>query len=907
MIIRKVSLIVLMLTVSLGLLLAQNTNQDSMLVLVYDDYSDSRYNGDVRLTIEMANKKSIICLLDNGKGKIPRSAFTNLGEVISWEPDDSDEQDDYYKERKENPYLDYFKLYTDEIRKKKPKEYEKYERIIPLYRKYRSPETTTATRRNDRSFGLTNSITVLTRERILAAGCTSIPEALRLVPGVLVREQTNGNFDVHIRGLDNIPPSSTFLLSTNTSTLVMINGRPVYSYFSGGTFWETLPIDINDVQQIDVMRGASAVLYGPNAGTGVINIVTRTNSLTDKQILSEADWYVSGNASSGFSPGGGASFSEPKSGLPGGTSIVNLSAVKRFDKGDNTSHAGVSVNYQNRKRHDDRYFNFGTATKNIGGAFVPRDSLVTRQGRPLSLEDFPEAALALDKIGANAFFNLDYGIESRFRINVGLEFSESQKIYSDDQMNPLLGYNSRTGYADVLWNHVHKLSDKKEIYFIPNIQASYLSGDQFIGGDVGYKFANADVLGEVMLEEYLDGKTDHYYRISINYNFRDARYTTQTDRTTILSPDNIPPQEKIIQTNAVVGRLEYQLYRMNLIAGYRSDYFNKPEKPYESYQFGISFNLLGAEQKNHKLLLRGMFGQAYRAPILTDLYFDQSYGASPSPFRQRVTGVDSLNLLRLRTLDAGLRWQYLTPANATLFAEVELFQVKANDFTDAVIGTNFQDGNLIVSPATFQNIPLSVRQRGISLQLGGELLRKRLNINANLTYQTTQLSDYSPFLNVSGAPGLSPGSVTVQQFGNPPFKPNTNTEHWQNTVDTLHRGTPKWIGGLDATLRTKNKKWAINGGLYFIGDQVFIHRNQIYYVQDNRAITYIPSKINFHFKLARVLRLQKGRNIEFYISGRSLGISTSENETPYLSRPNTEYAWGDQIRAGYIVGLRFEL
>ncbi len=66
MIIKKVSLIVLILTVSLGLLLAQNTNQDSMLVLVYDDYSDSPYNQDISLTIEMANKESIICLLNTG-------------------------------------------------------------------------------------------------------------------------------------------------------------------------------------------------------------------------------------------------------------------------------------------------------------------------------------------------------------------------------------------------------------------------------------------------------------------------------------------------------------------------------------------------------------------------------------------------------------------------------------------------------------------------------------------------------------------------------------------------------------------------------------------------------------------------------------------------------------------------
>src|SRR5450432_463932 len=119
------------------------------------------------------------------------------------------------------------------------------------------------------------SASVVTKEDIQRTGCTSIIEAMRLVTGVIVREQSNGNYDIQLSGMDNVPPNAPFDVTSNTTTLVMIDNRPVYSYLRGGTFWETLPIDINDLERIEVIRGPAAALYGPNAVNGVINIITR--------------------------------------------------------------------------------------------------------------------------------------------------------------------------------------------------------------------------------------------------------------------------------------------------------------------------------------------------------------------------------------------------------------------------------------------------------------------------------------------------------------------------------------------------------------------------------------------------------------------------------------------------------
>src|SRR3954463_7018833 len=114
---------------------------------------------------------------------------------------------------------------------------------IPIY---------SASKISESTFEAPLSSSVVTKEQIKRAGCTSIMEALRLVPGVIVREQTNGNYDIHIRGLDNIPPNSSLIFFTSSTALVMIDSRPVYNYLHGGTFWETLPVSLVDVEQIEV-------------------------------------------------------------------------------------------------------------------------------------------------------------------------------------------------------------------------------------------------------------------------------------------------------------------------------------------------------------------------------------------------------------------------------------------------------------------------------------------------------------------------------------------------------------------------------------------------------------------------------------------------------------------------------
>ncbi|WP_186300371.1 TonB-dependent receptor plug domain-containing protein [Denitromonas ohlonensis] len=115
------------------------------------------------------------------------------------------------------------------------------------------------------------AVTVLTSEDIRRSGARSVPEALRLVPGVQVAQVGAGRWAVSVRGFN-----SRFA----TKLLVQVDGRSVYSPMFSGVFWNALNLMMEDVERIEVVRGPGASLWGANAVNGVINIVTRKAAAT---------------------------------------------------------------------------------------------------------------------------------------------------------------------------------------------------------------------------------------------------------------------------------------------------------------------------------------------------------------------------------------------------------------------------------------------------------------------------------------------------------------------------------------------------------------------------------------------------------------------------------------------------
>ncbi|WP_186301632.1 TonB-dependent receptor plug domain-containing protein [Denitromonas halophila] len=115
------------------------------------------------------------------------------------------------------------------------------------------------------------AVTVLARDDIRRSGARSVPEALRLVPGVQVAQFGAGRWAVSVRGFN-----SRFA----SKLLVQVDGRSVYSPMFSGVFWNGLNLMMEDIERIEVVRGPGASLWGANAVNGVINIVTRNAAST---------------------------------------------------------------------------------------------------------------------------------------------------------------------------------------------------------------------------------------------------------------------------------------------------------------------------------------------------------------------------------------------------------------------------------------------------------------------------------------------------------------------------------------------------------------------------------------------------------------------------------------------------
>jgi iron complex outermembrane recepter protein len=122
------------------------------------------------------------------------------------------------------------------------------------------------------------AVFVLTAADIRRSGATSIPEALQVVPGLTVLSLDGRSWTVSARGGAR---------QYANQILVMIDGRSLYTPLFSGVIWDTIDVPLEDVEQIEVVRGPGAVMWGPNAVNGVINIITKSARHTkDGQVSS---------------------------------------------------------------------------------------------------------------------------------------------------------------------------------------------------------------------------------------------------------------------------------------------------------------------------------------------------------------------------------------------------------------------------------------------------------------------------------------------------------------------------------------------------------------------------------------------------------------------------------------------
>jgi iron complex outermembrane receptor protein len=148
-------------------------------------------------------------------------------------------------------------------------------------------EITSVSKKEEKLSEAPAAVFVLTQDDIHRSGAMSIPEALRLVPGLDVARIDAHTWAISSRGFND---------EFANKLLVLIDGRSVYSPLFSGVLWDVQDPMLEDVDRIEVIRGPGATLWGANAVNGVINIITKSAKDTQGWLLSGGG----GNLDRGF-------------------------------------------------------------------------------------------------------------------------------------------------------------------------------------------------------------------------------------------------------------------------------------------------------------------------------------------------------------------------------------------------------------------------------------------------------------------------------------------------------------------------------------------------------------------------------------------------------------------------------
>ena len=137
-------------------------------------------------------------------------------------------------------------------------------------------QVTSASKKQQKLSDVPSAIFVITQEDIRRSGAMSIPDLLRMVPGLDVAQINANTWAVSARG---------FNLQFANKLLVLVDGRAVYTPLFGGVYWDTLDVPLEDIERIEVIRGPGGTVWGANAVNGVISIITKSATETRGGLL----------------------------------------------------------------------------------------------------------------------------------------------------------------------------------------------------------------------------------------------------------------------------------------------------------------------------------------------------------------------------------------------------------------------------------------------------------------------------------------------------------------------------------------------------------------------------------------------------------------------------------------------
>lgn len=733
----------------------------------------------------------------------------------------------------------------------------------------------TATKRPEDLFETPLSVTIIKQEDIINSGATCIPEALRLAPGLIVREQTPGNFDVHIRGFEDITKGTYMPLPNNTIILVMINYSISYSYYSGGTFWETLPVGIEDIERIEVVRGPASALYGPNAAAGVINIIT-THAVKEKL-----------NARIGLEIGNGNS--------------LKGNAAVGYNWDDKTKFS-VSANYMQRNRIQNDYYRLVDKSygKLAGHDLVLPIVTDTISNQIMNAEDIMNGLnakyddkLGVVKGGVNLFFDHNFLNNSSFKFVAGYQQSKAKKAlfttfsqpYTDNSSNSYYA-NSELNLGDFHLNSTLKGGEYNSNYNYHNNR--YLIYDASIEYDIflaSFIFRPGISYRSVKYESPVINEQSYYY------SSFDTKFTGDS---------------RLITSAAFSLLADWKISsNLRLVSGFRADKFNNDFNE----NLSLTWQVAGTYRLNKDNFLRSVYSTANRSPFIFDSYLNVEMDAYwgllfaelndpvPTPVKIYLKGQPNNKLLSVNSFELGWRSKLSSKLDLDFTAYTSNLKnpvgtiCSTNVYVDITYGNNFQIESILNTDAEASVIydnweGISIRQYGVDFNLSYKAMKNlQLQLHGSVQFQSYK------GLETLNEPNYDTTIVAFNQAA------RTATLSMHGTINPNYlteKTTPQFYGGLVLNYSPIDKL-TINLNSYFMTKQKFIGE-----IIDSFGGSYTVKTTGYYeMDIAPYYNINLKLQYKLF---KNLSLSASARN---ILGEHKEYGFADDIGRMFMVGCRF--
>lgn len=463
--------------------------------------------------------------------------------------------------------------------------------------------------------------TVITAEEIAAMGATDLDEVLEAVPGLHVARQTQGFGPVYvIRGIN---------LGFNPQVLLLVNGVPVTSVFTGnrGGVWGGFPLE--NVIRIEVIRGPGSALYGADAFAGVINVITRTATEIDGtqvglragSFSSWDGWLLHGGEWAGLEV---AAYLRVGA-TDGDRSIIAADAQTELDRRLGTQASQAPGPISNQRDYLDAAVDLSRGKWRWRMSLRERGRFGSGTGVASALDPFSRG------YSQNIGSDLSYD-DPDFARDWSLSVQTSWMHYKEITHATLFPAGANLG-GGVFADGVLGRPDKWERHL-------RFSASAFYTGWAGHRIRLG--LGAVRAEVYKVRESRNYQITSSGLSPLGSGSLADVVDVTDTAPFMQPQQRG--QVYAYVQD-EWTLAKdWTLTAGLRHDRYD---------DFGSTTNPRAALvwEAAYDLTAKILFGTAFRAPSFSELY------AINNPV---VQGNPDLRPERIRTLEAALNWQPLS-------------------------------------------------------------------------------------------------------------------------------------------------------------------------------------------------------------------------------------------------------